>query len=62
MGNQRWQKHTAKGHKDQHSGPRKDSVDPIKTRNWADVPGKTSGKDRSHGFRHVKQGLASKGI
>jgi hypothetical protein len=62
MPNQWWKKFTGSGAKTGQSGPKHDSVEPIKTKNWPDIPGKTQPKTRNFGFRKVKGGAAEKGI
>ena len=63
MPNKRFAKFPAgKGAATGHVGPKKDKVGPIKTKNWADVPGKTQPKIRNFGFRKVRGGAAEKGV
>jgi hypothetical protein len=34
----------------------------MKTKDWPDIPGKTQPKDRSFGFRRVKESASQKGV
>jgi hypothetical protein len=62
MANKRFAKFRGKGAAPVQSGPRKDSVSPIKTKRWPDIPGKTQPKTRNFGFRKVPGGAAEKGV
>ena len=62
MPNERFSKFPSTGAKTGSRGPRHDSVMPIKTKKWPDIPGKTQPKTRNFGAKHMKQGAASKGV
>ena len=41
---------------------RKDSVSPIKTKNWPGLPGGTQRRKLNHGMKPLKHGPADRGI
>ena len=62
MANKRHAKFPSKGAPLVPSGPKQDSVGPIKTMNWPGVPGPTKKSDFSNGFKKAKNGAASEGV
>lgn len=62
MANKRWAKFKGGGAKTGQVGKKHDSVNPIKTMKWPDVPGKTNPKIRNFGFRKVPGGASEKGV
>jgi hypothetical protein len=62
MPNDRFSKFPSRGPGKDKSGPKRDSVSPIKTRKWPGPPGGTQTRDSSHGFKRMKNGATSKGV
>ncbi|MHC4179978.1 MAG: hypothetical protein ACYSWU_20935 [Planctomycetota bacterium] len=62
MANKRYAKFPSKGAQTGQSGPRKDSVEPVKTKKWPGVPGRTNPTRRNYGMKEMKQGLDPEGV